>query len=527
MKKSARLSLNSTDFRELADGEFFYCDKTNSIKALMEHPSKAIQLSRPQGFGKSLGLSMLYNFLSSCPGGRDLKGDTALHARLFSGLEILQDDFFCNQYMGQHPVIQIRFSHASFSSFELTHSVICSAIVNTAKQFSFLSQSANLAPEDRLKYSHLVDYYHLMNHYSDLSLSLYELSRLLHLHFNRSVCLLADDVDIPLSAAAKYGYYRELSELLSHMFTSAIDSNEYLAKAVMGAYLPLKDSLGITGCHYSDLNDNPELVTFTGFTAAEIQRIAAETGIETDLGKLSKWYGGYQTGAGEMYSAASTLRYFYNASSNPQDPESAYAAAWMETDRCHNLPAFLQHMYSHDAALMKTLIDGEIGKIEKLSHVSYKDLSNRKSGGYWQYLLSVGCIAETGDGSETGCLAVTAPNLEMRTYLAEQVQLFFSSRNELFCKNARYILSALAESDPQKLANVLSWCLKTYISPGKGAPLARYHSFIAGYLECFYESEISYISSMDGKYSGERSWLAFIYDTGEFGSKQSGYMSLV
>ncbi len=524
-----KLTVSVTDFRTLIKKGGYYVDKTSCIKDIVEHQSRVIQIIRPHGFGKSLGLSTLYYFLTNNMDGKEFNGETAEHKTIFSSLNVYEDDFFCSEFMGQYPVIHISFHHASFHSFELTHSVLCSTIVNLAKSFSFLAASKSLDLEEKVKYGHLTDYYHLVNNYTDLSLSLYELTRLLSTHFGRQVFLLIDDIDTPLSAASKFGYYTEMGDLISHMLTAAINHNNYLYKAIIISYLHLSSSVNLSGCHISDLKDQtPALHKFFGFSSDEAFKMISDCAIKADEEEVREWYGGYTTGEDSLLTPSSIVNFCAETLDTNLLCIISKNSYWMEQNRNHNFYEFLSLLQSSDAAELKKLIGGESSVIKENPWITYQDLNKRGSDGYWNFLLATGYLAsEEQTNSEQKLVKIKIPNREVNDFILNQIKIYFSSRNEIFCKNARHVLNTIIEGNESKVENALNWCLKTYICTDKTSALEEYARFVSDHLMIYYESSISYISCNDPKFSAEKSKLSFIYDSDQYGSEQIGVVLLI
>ncbi|MGN0839576.1 MAG: AAA family ATPase [Candidatus Ornithospirochaeta sp.] len=82
------------DFEKLIKWRFFYVDKTLMIKDLLSSCSKVNLFTRPRRFGKSLNLSMLFQFF-------DIDSDKSV----FVGLNILSQKELVSENMGKYPVI--------------------------------------------------------------------------------------------------------------------------------------------------------------------------------------------------------------------------------------------------------------------------------------------------------------------------------------------------------------------------------------------------------------------------------------
>ena len=91
------LPVGIENFKEIRRDGFYYVDKTNLIKELLENWAKVTLFTRPRRFGKSLNMSMLKNFF-------DINGNK----EIFNHLKIAQETELCEKYMGKYPVISVR-----------------------------------------------------------------------------------------------------------------------------------------------------------------------------------------------------------------------------------------------------------------------------------------------------------------------------------------------------------------------------------------------------------------------------------
>ncbi|MGF0031897.1 AAA family ATPase [Bariatricus sp. SGI.154] len=63
MKKAFPIGVDN--FQELITNDYYYIDKTNLIKELLDLKGKANLFTRPRRFGKTLNMSMLRYFLKT------------------------------------------------------------------------------------------------------------------------------------------------------------------------------------------------------------------------------------------------------------------------------------------------------------------------------------------------------------------------------------------------------------------------------------------------------------------------------
>ena len=63
-----RIAIGISDYKELVENDFYYVDKTDFIRQVIEEGSKITLLPRPRRFGKTLNLSMLRYFFEKTEG---------------------------------------------------------------------------------------------------------------------------------------------------------------------------------------------------------------------------------------------------------------------------------------------------------------------------------------------------------------------------------------------------------------------------------------------------------------------------
>lgn len=85
------------DFREVIVNDYYFVDKTDFIRQLLENRNKVTLITRPRRFGKTLTMSMLKYFFSL------EKGEE--NRQLFKGLRIEQAAPKYMEKQGQYPVI--------------------------------------------------------------------------------------------------------------------------------------------------------------------------------------------------------------------------------------------------------------------------------------------------------------------------------------------------------------------------------------------------------------------------------------
>ena len=108
MLKQLKIPVGVSDFRKIRENGYYYMDKSGLIEELLKTDATEVTLiTRPRRFGKTLGMSMLDNFL-------DIRKDSRY---LFSGLKISQNQELCRKWMNQWPTLFLSFKDVDGSTF--------------------------------------------------------------------------------------------------------------------------------------------------------------------------------------------------------------------------------------------------------------------------------------------------------------------------------------------------------------------------------------------------------------------------
>jgi len=104
-----KLPIGISDYKELIDEDYYYVDKTDFIRQIIEEGSKITLLPRPRRFGKTLNLSTLRYFFERTEGN--------VYRPLFNGKNIEQWKDF-DRYQGKYPVILVTLKDCKGDTFE-------------------------------------------------------------------------------------------------------------------------------------------------------------------------------------------------------------------------------------------------------------------------------------------------------------------------------------------------------------------------------------------------------------------------
>ena len=109
---NVKLPVGISDFHKLRQNEYYYVDKTNLIKELLESRIAEVTLiTRPRRFGKTIGMSMLAYFF-------DIRKDSR---KLFEDLKISRDIELCQKWMNQYPTLFYFLQRCRWIEFSISY----------------------------------------------------------------------------------------------------------------------------------------------------------------------------------------------------------------------------------------------------------------------------------------------------------------------------------------------------------------------------------------------------------------------
>ncbi|MDY5323405.1 MAG: hypothetical protein SPG96_00590, partial [Succinivibrio sp.] len=79
-------------------------------------------------------------------------GNISKHLNYFKGTKILEDQEFCDKYMGQCPVIAITLKDVSGDDFKDAYFKLAEVVAGVAAKFEFLMGSPKLNAKEKAKF---------------------------------------------------------------------------------------------------------------------------------------------------------------------------------------------------------------------------------------------------------------------------------------------------------------------------------------------------------------------------------------
>ncbi|WP_300630648.1 AAA family ATPase, partial [uncultured Thomasclavelia sp.] len=227
-----RISTGIENFKELLDNNYYYVDKTRLIEDILS--DKVMLYTRPERFGKTLNLSMLYYFFSN---------KEKENSYLFERLNISKDKEIL-KHQNQYPVIFLTLKDMNNNNFQSQIYIFANLIANIIDIYTEIKNSDTISQRERK----LLDIYQNAEaDIDDLKISLKILSHCLYKHYQQKVIILIDEYDVPLQSAYNNGYYDEMVDFLRSVFSSALKTNDALERGVLTGCLRIAKESIFTG----------------------------------------------------------------------------------------------------------------------------------------------------------------------------------------------------------------------------------------------------------------------------------------
>ena len=438
-----RLPIGIEDFKELIDKDCYYVDKTSFITDIINE--KVALYTRPRRFGKTLNMSMLYYFFS-------MKQKD--NAYLFNDMDIVNHTDSL-QYQNQYPVIFITLKDMKKHTFENQKAMFAILIQDIVRKNQELLESEELNTFDK---EQLIAYYRRSQSDVDLQNALKFLCGCLKQHYHKDVILLIDEYDVPLQSAYLKGYYDEMADFLSGMFSAALKTNDALEKGILTGCLRIaKESIftGLNNFSVYSISEDQSSTSF-GFTPKETITLLEHYDLKSYEQTIKEWYDGYLFGNKEIYNPWSVLKYAQKIKQGNDTPESF----WANTSGNDIIYQYIQKANSHMREDFDLLTSGKM--IEKaIKHeLTYREMD--KIQNIYSFLLFTGylkvikCIDE-----EKSIYQLMIPNKEINRIYTLIFEEWFQEQTEAHAEN---FAEALLKEDIETANKIVNDLLFTSIS---------------------------------------------------------------
>ena len=324
------------NFKELREGNYYFVDKTYVIEDILKDGSYVPAYLRPNGFGKSLFISMLECFFDI-----DKRKE---NEHLFDGLKIKESEYF--KEFGKYPVIHLDLRTLKYDDFESNYQELKNVMSNIYKEKKYL--------EDFLDEWELKHFRAIIKQTADkldYERSLKNLSQWLERYHHKKTMILVDEYDIAIQSGYQNGFYDNIVNLLYSMLDSSLKGNDSLQMGVMTGVLKVQNADIFGGLNNLDMCD---LMTKNyndafGFTEEETKELLEYYGLEL-TNEVKAMYGGYNFSGASIYNPWSILNYA---------SKKVLESYWMNTSGNVLIKKMLGEISESDKVVIEKLIQGE------------------------------------------------------------------------------------------------------------------------------------------------------------------------
>ena len=442
-----KLPVGIENFEEIRTKGFYYVDKTELIRDLLNSWGKVNLFTRPRRFGKTLNMSMLKYFF-------EIGTDSAL----FDGLAISREKALCDRHMGKYPVVFLSLKGVDGLNFETAYEEFCKLIRNEAFRLRFLNDSEKITDVEKESFRHILN-----GDYSekDIRSSLQTMCSLLEKHYGQKVVLLIDEYDVPLDKAFNHGYYREMVDLIRSMFGAALKTNDSIFMAVLTGCLRIsKESIftGLNNFKVLSIMDTRFDEHF-GFTDSEVMRLLADYNLSDHFDVTKSWYDGYRFGDADVYCPWDVVNYVDLLKA---DPKAKPRAFWINTSGNDLVKRFVDKADKTTQGEIERLINGEAIEKNVRSELTYNEIDDSIDN-LWSVLFTTGYLTKDGE-TDDGKLRLVIPNHEVREVFILQIQEWFRKTFVRDDKPMRDFCQAFQTGDAEVIQKHLNLVMTRMIS---------------------------------------------------------------
>ena len=516
-KQFLPLPTSVDNFAELITTSCYYVDKTPYLKEVFADittaddkskvkGSNVLLFTRPRRFGKTLLMNMFESFLQIS--GKN-PGNISKHLNYFKGTKILEDQEFCDKYMGQCPVIAITLKDVSGDDFKDAYFKLAEVVAGVAAKFEFLMGSPKLNAKEKAKFDKISDEDYLKSFAkktkSYLTSAISSLSLMLYKHFNKQVYVLIDEYDVPLAKAQSYGYHKDMVTLMTSFLGFLKDSqkdpetNKPVVKKVIltGCLKVAKNSIftGVNNLKVNTVTNKIDNYTgMIGFTKEETLKLLKDYEMEDFSEVVRNNYDGYKFYDKEMFCPWDVLNFVednFNFKQKGLLSEIEAENYWANSTSSPAVYEYLGFLTDSDNQKMQDLVDGNSISFVLNESMNYDCLSEHDPNDFWSLLLHTGYLTLdwektkkdelSKDNSANKEVYVRIPNLEIRKCFKNDIQKRF---DDVFKKDnlADKIANALFTGDTEFVQTQLRTYLKKFVSIRDTATKAPHENYYHGFL---------------------------------------------
>lgn len=471
-----KLPIGISDYKLLVSEDYYYVDKTDFIRQVIEEGSLITLLPRPRRFGKTLNLSTLRYFFEKTEGN--------IYRPLFKGKSIEQWKDF-DKYQGQYPVIFITLKDCKGETFEEVLLMLAGEIKTEYIRHDYLREHIR-------QENYLDQFIRLQNRKAtpdELAGSMRLLADLLTDYWGMPPLVLLDEYDSPIHVAFDKGYYDRMIGFMRNFMSLVFKDNTDIFRGVITGILRVnKESIfsGLNNISVFSLLDRQMCASF-GFTQEETDSVLDDYALGDHKEEVKQWYNGYLFAGITIYNPWSVLNYIMY--------DGVLAPYWVNTGS----DVLLRHLLADGPSQIRdgveALIQGEPIRSVINDKLAFPDLL-AVARNIWSFMLFSGYLKASDPVMLPNRLyeyKLEVPNLEISTVFETIIQNWIDGGP---VKNDRLerMLQALRLGDieyfEELLNDFLVNTLSYYDTSGRD-PEKVYQAFLLGLLAGTSDFEIS------------------------------------
>lgn len=480
-----KMPIGIDDFKMIRDKGYYFVDKTDFIRQLLDEHSAVTLITRPRRFGKTLTMSMLEWFFSI------EKEEQSRH--LFDGLSIETSGAEYMAHRGQYPVIFLSLKdikNPSWSSWERMLSFLRLFLAQAFVKYRYLCQDEAIDENWKRLFQHVVDGVATED---ELSFSLSNLMAMMETHYGKKVILLIDEYDAPIQQAWESGYYTGCIGFMRQFLSSALKTNDTLDFAVLTGVTRISKESIFSGLNNLDICSvlRDRYAEIFGFTGIDIQKLLEDVQHHEKFLELKQWYDGYHIGQKEIYNPWSVINYVAN--------DCQARPYWVRTSSNSILQHLLYHVDALRIQMMENLLKGKSIRVTLDDSLVYSEI-DKDGGALFNLLLTTGYLTvEKVISLSDDRYALRIPNEEIRKLYSTEI---LNSLGDTVTKNTfddlfDYLLHGEGENFGLQLQMILKAVVSVYDASNKES---FYHGFILGMTALFLGSDYTIESNRESGY---------------------------
>lgn len=455
------LPIGVSDFKE-AVSHYYYVDKTDLIKDILDDLPKVSLFTRPRRFGKTLTMDMLRVFFEKSD------EDTS---RYFADKRIWAYGEKYTSYQGKYPVIYLSFKDVKFDTWEDTFAKIKSLF-----QTEFIRHKEIIGENAKADKNEIVYYNKLLSGNEtevELTEALARLSKMLHDYYDIAPVIIIDEYDTPIQQGYTKKYYEKIIVFMRNLFSGGFKDNSHLSFGFMTGILRVAKESIFSGMN--NLIDNSVLKerysTYFGFTKEEVKTLLSAYGKKSKFGEVCEWYDGYRFGSNEMFNPWSVISYIKN--------ECIPQAYWQNTGSNDIIRQIVLESPVETKEKLQALLEGKSVLADVDTSVIYPEIKDNPQT-IFSFLLIAGYLKlnKSPNVAGTSFYYVSIPNKEIqRIYGKEILSAIGDSRAQ---STASSVQQAIIDNDINGMKQHLERYLKQTVSFFDTSNEGFYHGLMLG-----------------------------------------------